>query len=93
MLDLDPNLQHDNQLRAGAEVLLHLPANVSRVAPPGHITHQVTSSSTVGTRGGRGEERRSSGQGKSRNSCFPFLQCVWGCSACLALSKEMIFGD
>lgn len=49
---------NDKQLRAGAEVLLHLPSQRLQGGPSGIITRQVTSSSTVGTRGRKGRGGR-----------------------------------
>ena len=67
---------NDDQLRAGAPVLLHLPSQRLQGGPSGIITHEVTSSSTVGTRGRKGQGGRTLAKGESRNSCFPFVQCV-----------------
>ena len=61
----------DDQLGAGAEVLLHLPSNVSRVAPQASVLTRSLPPAHWVPEGGRTLVR-----GASRNCCFPFVQCV-----------------
>ena len=49
---------NDDQLGAGAEVLLHLPSQCLQGGPSGISPHKVTSSSTLGARGRKGRGGR-----------------------------------